>query len=725
MEHRAIRPSDHAYGGHSLPSLHESLRPSSGALHSPNHSIPHHPPPPPPPPTQQPIPSQPHHTAPSGQHPYQSPPVYGAQPTFAPHSRPERPVEGGYAAGDGSGHATPVNVQAPDMQAPPPQPMHTPDPSQPHSSVTMHHPGDRHADGPQSAPPGYPHPSTPFAAPQPFNPQLSMQMAHPDHMPMPHQVVDHPGYPMAPQPHPGYGLGAYVGGGYVPHFPTPSSAAKKKGHRASQACEKCRERKSKCDESRPTCQGCRDQNLECVYRDTAPSKAADKNLPPILNEMHSDVMERFDRIERLLAGRVESRDGPVETSQDEIQRMDTPGPSQPVKTESFNTNGPSRINRSMSMGSQATVPAPTDSQDRSRSQKSSSVAGQVQGFDEHTTAAHKLLHSWPSIFALVNGKFGDDYVLHGEARGLLRLEGRGEAEKTHPIFAFQHGTDFSMLDESAAPPDIWEQYTSPMAEMRKAEASGDHQPLDLRADTVQRLLTRYIAHVHDLHPFVDLPTLEKFLHGFVERHRPAPTSPHVTVNGEPNSKKRKRSEPFPNGIIESSANLSAYPRSTTETSLPAAISFLVLALGAISEWQGQIPGPVPTDDGLNSSMPPPNMLLSGSPSAGSRPSPASSWGAPTPPGFDARSFALSPQQTFESPAPTSARLRSTNVDSIPGLNYYREACRIIGLHNDSNDLPNAQARLLAGLYKGQLGRVQESWSWISDACRICRYQARM
>jgi len=65
-----------------------------------------------------------------------------------------------------------------------------------------------------------------------------------------------------------------------------------------------------------------------------------------------------------------------------------------------------------------------------------------------------------------------------------------------------------------------------------------------------------------------------------------------------------------------------------------------------------------------------------------------------------------------------------NVDVIPGLNYYREAVSILGDFADANDLASAQARLLAALYKGQLARVQESWSWLHLASRTCQYRIR-
>jgi hypothetical protein len=74
---------------------------------------------------------------------------------------------------------------------------------------------------------------------------------------------------------------------------------------------------------------------------------------------------------------------------------------------------------------------------------------------------------------------------------------------------------------------------------------------------------------------------------------------------------------------------------------------------------------------------------------------------------------------------TSDKKQYQNTEKIPGLVYYREAASILGDFTDSNELAAAQARLLAGLYKGQLARVQESWSWISTAARTCIYRMKM
>jgi hypothetical protein len=59
-----------------------------------------------------------------------------------------------------------------------------------------------------------------------------------------------------------------------------------------------------------------------------------------------------------------------------------------------------------------------------------------------------------------------------------------------------------------------------------------------------------------------------------------------------------------------------------------------------------------------------------------------------------------------------------NVDLIPGLAYYTEAVHIISELGGNRSLPFAHAYILAGLYMGILGKVLQSWHWISQATQL-------
>lgn len=69
------------------------------------------------------------------------------------------------------------------------------------------------------------------------------------------------------------------------------------------------------------------------------------------------------------------------------------------------------------------------------------------------------------------------------------------------------------------------------------------------------------------------------------------------------------------------------------------------------------------------------------------------------------------------PEPLQGTVDRGNMDVTPSLGYYTKAAEILGDHCDGNELVHVQMFLLAGLYKGQLARVNESMSWITMAGR--------
>lgn len=69
------------------------------------------------------------------------------------------------------------------------------------------------------------------------------------------------------------------------------------------------------------------------------------------------------------------------------------------------------------------------------------------------------------------------------------------------------------------------------------------------------------------------------------------------------------------------------------------------------------------------------------------------------------------------PLATRHAVCARNLDVIPGIAYYAKAAEILGDQGDGNDLVHVQMFLLAGLYKGQLTRVKESFSRINMAGR--------
>lgn len=57
-------------------------------------------------------------------------------------------------------------------------------------------------------------------------------------------------------------------------------------------------------------------------------------------------------------------------------------------------------------------------------------------------------------------------------------------------------------------------------------------------------------------------------------------------------------------------------------------------------------------------------------------------------------------------------------ETAPGVSYYARAMHLMAGHLDGDDLVHAQMFLLAGLYKAQLGRIQEASSWYFMAGRV-------
>lgn len=287
--------------------------------------------------------------------------------------------------------------------------------------------------------------------------------------------------------------------------------------------------------------------------------------------------------------------------------------------------------------------------------------------DKHVTAAHKLLYLWPSIYKLTCGAQSDprrDYVLYGEARPWLKVDGNGEDLQ---------GNRCSLPDQASQADrnlphasQLW--MSAPYQHTNGRSSSHQHRTdlVDLDPDRIEQLLEVYRCHFHAMHPIVNLDRLNAYKDKFLHKNPTAatasmPMSTSTSLKSRP--AKRAKTDQTSSSIRKDHADVSNLPsstRSTCERTPHAAIFFLAIALGAMAEHQGPIPGP----------------------SNGKR-----------------------------------------NMDIIPGLVYYNEGVQMLGIFSDSNDLSVAQAMVLAGLYKGQMARSLESWSWIYSAASIVRRHA--
>ncbi|TGZ81366.1 hypothetical protein EX30DRAFT_348572 [Ascodesmis nigricans] len=441
---------------------------------------------------------------------------------------------------------------------------------------------------------------------------------------------------------------------------------RRKAIRAAQACDACRARKAKCDEGRPQCGFCKETGANCVYREVPPPKQ-DRTLLQIL--------DRLGRVESLLDN-MNSREKQQHQSHQPFQALSTAGPSDTPQTTTSSI-GP--------------LHTPSIQQEKAVDSHLEGDEGLAIPY-EHTTAAQKLMVIWPSIRRLLDEEIVADetYVMDSEeARGFLRIHGRGEGAGTNDA-VFEDDSDDETTDAMSywgeASPHPSEDFGGPQ----------DASSLKLVRQTIFTLLNSYLSNIHILHPILDTATITYLVGKFADRFNPpapmeapvsawmqdanresATPSPRLTrMNSY--SGKRKRSE-----SVTSSRAGPKVPK--IQRTIQSALVLFVLSLGSITAHRTPVPGAVPR----------------------------------------ASSYAHSgiypaPQQPLGQPP----RYMPRNMDVIPGLQYFAKGLDIMGGLMGKNKLEAVQAGLLAGLYWSQMGRVLDSWKWINWASMGCQILVR-
>ena len=401
---------------------------------------------------------------------------------------------------------------------------------------------------------------------------------------------------------------------------------------------------------------------------------------------------------------------------------------------------------------------------------------------EHGTAAHKLLR-WPSIKRILDRRnsfaFREGFVTETEERkGIIRPFGQGyglrqidEMGHSKPV----NGSPATKLDDIGRPPNIassapwgiggFGPRDQPRVDWKHTDHVGGLDTdglLKMDPATVHRLVDSYLAHMHIMQPFLDRKQLRQMADDFIAQKPPSTSkawpsafSPQVSgqkydasrdmpiAHGWHNSKKRYESP-----LASIRPDISSPVNQQIERSISNAVVLLVLALGKICEHKGPLPGPVKYQASrTNTSQASPSDYHDSPQSAPARTSSAAS----TPGSYSATSaqspmndtrsnhgISLYPRQHVEryNTAPVYTNSPSTqaapstpsgpydheyvqNVDKIPGLAYYAYATDILGNEHGGIEVQHVQARLLAGLYTGQLACVIESWQWIQSACVVC------
>ncbi|XXH03998.1 Autophagy protein 5 [Hypoxylon texense] len=367
----------------------------------------------------------------------------------------------------------------------------------------------------------------------------------------------------------------------------------------------------------------------------------------------------------------------------------------------------------------------------------------------HTTLAGLLL-KWPSIERMVHHLMEAEKIFHPDeypvrqeqARGMLRVFGRGEGFD-QDIRASEKETppDHTMTDvlddcsDVASPSpmgEAWGQVGSltppPGVEYRGGVVNVEGNP-DWDPNKIWRYVQSFKDNILNMHPIiipkeltamvkVFLDTLPKSQNTFGGKtgaarfvNQPSAIPPSFSETGT----KRKRSP----AADEPNPSASFLKPGRPYRSVHSALVLLVFALGKICLHKDRIPDAVHESDSPMHHSPSVRNGILASPLQGSPPgllsqSRSSDMASPK----ESERIPMSRRPSFQGNASTSrGHSHRRNLDTVPGLEYFALATDIIGSHAGGFNLKHIYVFILAGLYHGQLGRVLESWSYISLASR--------
>ncbi|KAI1140241.1 hypothetical protein F5Y05DRAFT_403255 [Hypoxylon sp. FL0543] len=554
-----------------------------------------------------------------------------------------------------------------------------------------------------------------------------------------------------------------------------STSAKRKAQRASQACDSCRQLKAKCDETKP-CKNCREKSIECKYRDP-PAKQPDKvtaDLLEMLGSMRDELNTKLSSITAELAGlrqdnltrdhRVANLEAKVKQlnpgddfkveSVEEADRPDFHGSPIPTsKTqaeETLSSPGGTVVEPSVTLDeAQATLQEANDD-DIEEHPGPVVTPGKPAMPPNHTTLAGLLL-KWPSIKRMVHHLMEAEKIFHPDEypirqeqqRGILRIFGRGEGFDTDIRAADKEtppdhmGTDMDEGNSDVASPspmgEAWGQVGSltppPGVEYRGGVVNFDGNP-DWDANKIWRYVKSFEDNILNMHPILNPKELQANVLMFLE-HLPKYDKPQGSKIGS-NARFVNQSSGMPPIFSEAGMKRKRSPAADEQTpsttfvkpgrpfrSIQNALVLLVLALGKICLHKDKIPEPVHESDSPMHHSPSVRNGVLASPLQGSPPgflSQSQSSGMPSPKDSDRVPMSRRPSLQGN-PISKGPHSYKRNLDMIPGLEYFALAMDIIGSHLGGFNLKHVYAHILAGLYYGQLGRVLESWSFISLASR--------
>ncbi|KAH9427535.1 hypothetical protein MCOR02_012166 [Pyricularia oryzae] len=515
---------------------------------------------------------------------------------------------------------------------------------------------------------------------------------------------------------------------YSPYGAPPAEKQQPKPQRASQACDRCRHLKAKCDEQKP-CKNCNEKNEQCNYREPI-VKQQDKVLEAV-QTIDSTLKALSDRLAVL-----EDAIGGIAAA----QGIGLPAIPKAVKVEqSRSEDAVSNVQASPNSGRGELAdellgvappteePIPLLMDDDGPIPPGSPIpVGKPAIPENHTTGAGHLL-KWPAINSLVSHLLSDHGIKYPEAyplkieedRGLLHLYGWGEGSKKRDDLVI---SDLELLtsnpDDVAPSPSSnndwghmntmelapYSPQNSALTPDTKATPRRTPGGLRLDADYVWKLVTSYKDNMQNMHPIILPSDLDALISQFL---RSVPSinvttvAPPVAGFASPEAgKKRKRDD------TDSSSEASKAQPAPSRHILTAVV-LCILALGEICLHKDRIPDVVPTYGEMQNPVSGFQYDSQGPPVSRNGVPPSSVQGTP-------------PSASFTSTGKRASFQGSTgpvrNAEAIPGLQYLASATDILGNQLGGTFIWHVYANILAGLYYGQLGRVVESYWHIHHAC---------
>ncbi|KAJ5232717.1 hypothetical protein N7468_005673 [Penicillium chermesinum] len=508
----------------------------------------------------------------------------------------------------------------------------------------------------------------------------------------------------------------------------------RKAARAQQACDQCRARKAKCDEGRPACSHCKENNLICVYKEVPPHKQ-EKTTQIILDklmELEDKFMERFSNLDR--QGSIHERTlGEFSKG----MRSSVPPRDTPLKMEPTTLPTEMLDEKPGSFASQALAKADPTATSFDEQANGQDNEGELSIPVEHTTAAHKLL-MWPSIKSLIRDPgYDEDYVMQLEKdRPITSVFGEGESSFSSGFLSWVMARNRMAGNEKLETPGT----VLPDDLLPEPEIDDNNWPsLPCTSSTpswTSQVYGRFLLTTHGgIALAVQCPPMATAAKTLEVRNvsdlmvtckapRGAPPAPSLSPFQENDTIK-----------VHESRHSNLNP--SDEMNIDNAIILLVFALGAICETPHPLPGPAGPLDYHDQYIPGPSQPKKPKPNgiqaANGVLSPANSDSAlptsssfytqmqSTSHSFPARIEPTPPQKPISGGATgTEGSGRPKNYRVIPGLFFFGYATMILGTLQGVGTLKSVQARLLAGLYAGQLAHPFQSHAWISEASRCCQ-----